>query len=220
MNKRPRIAVILLLLFLLVGMISAATWQIHRGKQLAPTYLGKPYRFWVKHLNPTQQEGGLYSVEFVIDTNAVSYDWHMKWETDTNALPVFVGALEVHSTDLGKLYLKLWKKLPYGLRDHAPRPFDAEAVRAWAIRGITAMGEEFARPAIPVLIGVSKKDESPLVRQFAVDCLATLSKSRLDRDVMDAWIEASRDKDPMVSRFAVIWLKQMCPEVAIEAGIK
>jgi hypothetical protein len=218
MNKRLRIAIVLLLL--LVGMISVATWQMRCGKQSGPTYLGKPYGFWVRHLNPTQQEGGLHSIQFVVDTNAVSYDWHMKWETDTNALPVFIEALKVRGTDLDKLYLKLWKHLPYSIVNYAPRPFDAESVRAIAVKGIAAMGEEFARPAIPALIRVSKNDESPLVRSFAVSCLETLSQFRLDRDVMDAWVGAAHDKDPMVRKWAVTWLKQRCPGVATEAGIK
>jgi len=144
----------------------------------------------------------------------------MKWETDTNALPVFLEALKVRSTGRGKLYLKLWKQLPYGVVKYAPRPFDAESVRAWAVRGIAAMGEKFARPAIPVLIGVSTNDESPLVRSSAVSGLNTLSQFQLDREVMDAWVAAAHDKDPMVSKPAIIWLKQRCPAVAIGAGIK
>jgi hypothetical protein len=218
MNKRLRLALVLFLLH--AGTISAATWQMHRSNPPGPTYLGKPYAFWVRHLNPTQQEGGLYSTDFVIDTNAVSYDWHMKWESDTNALPVFIEALKVRGTDLDKLYLRLWKGLPYGMQNYAPRPFDAESVRAYGVRGIEAMGEKIARPAIPALIGVSKKDESPLVRSFAVSCLEALSRFRLDRDVMDAWVAAAHDKDPMVRKPAVMWLKQRCPGVATEAGIK
>ena len=77
-----------------------------------------------------------------------------------------------------------------------------------------------ARPAIPALISVLKTDESPLARQLAVTTLGTLSNSILDRDVMDAWIEATHDKDPRVRWWAATELKQMAPKVAIEAGIK
>ena len=77
-----------------------------------------------------------------------------------------------------------------------------------------------ARPAIPPLISVLKNDESPLVRQFAVNTLATLSKSILERDVMDAWIQATHDKDSRVRSWAATQLKQEAPGVAIEAGIK
>jgi hypothetical protein len=216
MHKRPRNALVLFL----VGTICVATWQMHRSNPPGPTYLGKSYVFWVRHLNPTLQEGGLYSIAFVTDTNALSYDWHRKWETDTNVLPIFVEALKVRGTGLDKLYLRLWKQIPYRMQGHAPRPFDADNVRAFAVKGIQAMGENYARPAIPALIGVSKNDESPLVRSFAVSCLETLSQFRLDRNVMDAWVAAAHDKDPMVSKPAIMWLKQRCPGVAIEAGIK
>ena len=108
-------------------------------------------------------------------------------------------------------------------------PLDAEKVRANAVRGIDAIRDavkkidglrEAARPAIPALIEVLKKDESPLVRQFAVTSLAGLSEFVLDRDVMDAWVLATRDKDPMVRWWATVELKQMAPNMAIAAGIK
>lgn len=193
---------------------------MHRRNQPGATYLGKPYAFWVRHLNPSQQAAGLYSMSFVINTNAASYDWHWKWETDTNVVPVFVAALKVRGTVLDQLYFTLWKRLPYRIQGCAPRPFDAENVRAFAVRGIQAMGETFGRPAIPALIGVSRNDDSPLVRSFAVNCLESLSQFRLDRDVMGAWIAAAHDQDPIVRTAAVMWLKQRCPGVAAEAGIK
>ena len=124
-------------------------------------------------------------MQFVVNTNAENYPWHMKWETDTNALLVFIKALQVYNGTLGKLYIDLWKKLPGGMRKHLTVPLDAEKVRANAVRGIDAI-----RDAV------------------------------LDKNVMDAWVLATRDKDPMVRWWATVELKQMGPNMAIAAGIK
>jgi hypothetical protein len=109
MNKRLPYALMLMLLAVLAGVI----WGMRVHKDTRPSYLGKPFGFWIRSLSPgVSVKGGFESLEFVVNTNVAQYDWHMKWETDTNALPVFIAALEVHSGLVGKALCGLWAKLP------------------------------------------------------------------------------------------------------------
>lgn len=217
MNKRLPYALMLMLLAVLAGMI----WGMRAPKDTRPSYLGKPFGFWIRSLSPgVSVKGGFESLEFVVNTNVAQYDWRMKWETDTNALPVFITALEVHSGPVRNALCGLWAKLPDRIKWRVPVPFNADVVRAKAVNAIRQMGAGYARPAIPALIAILRKDESPLVRQFAVDALAKLSESRLDRDVMDAWAQATHDEDPSVRWIAARILKREAPVFAAQAGVK
>jgi hypothetical protein len=209
------------LIVVLLAVLAGAILGMRVRKEPRPSYLHKPFRFWVRSLSPgISVEGGFESLEFVVNTNAPQYDWHMKWETDTNALPVFIGALGVHEGPVRKALCRLWAKLPDRIKWRVPVPFNAEQVRAKAVQAIGRMGEGYAKPAIPALITVLRKDESPLVREFAVNALARLSQFRLDRDVMDAWVQAAHDEDPRVRWFAAQILKREAPALAAQAGVK
>lgn len=63
-----------------------------------------------------------------------------------------------------------------------------------------------ARPAIPSLLHALKTDSSPLVREYAIHALASISETELDKEVVEAWIEARKDKDPRVSAWAGVEL--------------
>jgi hypothetical protein len=206
---------------MLLAMLAATMWGLPTREDSRPGYRGKPFTFWIKSLSPgVSAAGGFESLELVVDTNAPQYDWHMKWETDTNALPVFVAALGVHNGPVRSTLCWLWTKLPKTVKWRVPVPFNADAVRAKAIDALRRMGEGYARPAIPALIAVLKQDECPLVRQYAVDALANLSEYRLDRNVMEAWVHATRDADPTVRMRATQLLKQKAPALAAQAGVK
>jgi hypothetical protein len=133
---------------------------------------------------------------------------------DTNAVPFIIRALKTDSWFGAAWYRKwLWPRLTPSIRRHLPPPYaDAHAnpiIQSWAAEMLASMGS-IAKPAIPALIRVLKKNESAYVRAAAAQALGDLGNG--DKSAIAALTEALSNDEMSVRGSASGALEKVDPE--------
>jgi hypothetical protein len=164
-----------------------------------PVYAGHPLSYWVR--NPSSAE--VFSPR--------------QW-LDSNAVPYLVQQLKSHHEGKWQTaYDRSWPQFPAWLKSWVPDPNAEAYARNQCCIYLGRLGPA-ARPAIPELIRLLRKEEYEAVRVCAAYALGQIA-SRDDNSVIEALEAASKDKDAQVKSFAARALKNIAPEAAAKAGI-
>ncbi|MDB6112028.1 MAG: domain containing protein [Pedosphaera sp.] len=189
MRKRFRIVLVILLAAFLGGV----AWEVLRESE--PVYKGKPLSYWVNSLG--NGEGDM-----------VKGNWR---GLGSNAVPILVLALGKRDGIDRDLYEKAWPHLPAWARRRLSRPVQAVVLRENAIDMLNALSMD-AKPAIPALIRILKRDKHEALRAKAVWCLENIGKQ--DRTVTQAFIAALNDQSWNVRLIATNALREVDPAMA------
>jgi hypothetical protein len=194
MRKRGRIVLAAVIFAVLGGLV----WWVMMPRPPDPFYNGHRLSYWV-----SGAPGGVWSDPTPLDSNAVPY---------------LVQALKSRDTALNIAYNRLWPHLPVWLRSQVWIPNHGAGRRFVSCRLLIKMGAS-ARPAIPELLRILKEDNESPVRVMATDALRSIA-NRDDKDVIQALVAATKDKDPTVSMQAVGALQNLAPGPVAKAGVK
>jgi hypothetical protein len=183
----------ILLALLLVAVLGGAAWQVMRESE--PVYKGKPLSFWIHSLG--NGEGDM-----------VKENWR---GLGSNAVPILILALGKRDGIDQDLYAKLWSHLPGWVKRRLSPPVHAVVMRENAIDMLNVLDKD-AKPAIPALIRILRRDKHEALRAKAVWCLENIGKQ--DKAVTQALIEALNDKSWNVRLVSTNALMEVDPAAA------
>ena len=195
MPKKAKFGMLLLIAAFAVAIGELAV----KSYQPRPRYLGKPVSYWLS-------EG--FSLPHSYDESPPA---ELAFRSmGSNAVPFLTTKLGKTDGALQDMYLRYYPKLPLKLRKQLPRPFSADELRGRAILALTLIGPP-AKPAIPSLLNVLANETNGLRRANAIFCLDAIDNGAYQNEVVDAWLRARSERDPMVAAAATSVLNRRFP---------
>ena len=194
MQRTSKFAVVLLVL----AFALAAGRLALKTNQPQPAYLGKPVSYWL-----TDGFSFSSSVDGRLPESAFR-------RMGSNAVPFLMATLARTDGPLKQIYFSCYTKLPVRVQKQLPHLVPADVARRRAIFALAIIGPA-AKPAIPALLKVLANDPDGLRRGNAVTCLDAIDGGQLQNEVVDAWLRARSDPDPVVARTATDVLRWRFP---------